>query len=59
MYHTNLLEYDGCVNFMKAAIEAADKITTVSPSYAWKFLTHVSHGLDRILIHKQYKLCGF
>lgn len=60
MYHTNLLEYDGCVNFMKAAIEAADKITTVSPSYAWEILDPwYSHGLDRILVHKQYKLCGF
>lgn len=60
MYHTNLLEYDGCVNLMKAAIESADKITTVSPSYAWEILDPwFSHGLDRILKHKQYKLAGF
>ena len=60
MYHTNLLEYDGCVNLMKAAIECADKVTTVSPSYAWEILDPwYSHGLDRILKQKQYKLCGF
>ncbi len=60
MYHTDMLEYDGCVNFMKAGIEAADKITTVSPSYAWEILDPwYSHGLDRILVNKQYKLCGF
>lgn len=60
MYHTDMLEYDGCVNFMKAGIETADKITTVSPSYAWEILDPwYSHGLDRILVNKQYKLCGF
>ena len=60
LYHSNLLEYDGCVNMIKAAIETADKITTVSPSYAWEILDPwYSHGLDKILVHKQYKLCGF
>ena len=60
LYHTNLLSYDGDVNFMKAAIEVSDKITTVSPSYAWEILDPwYSHGLDRALANKQYKLCGF
>ena len=60
MYHSKLLEYDGCVNLMKGAIETADKITTVSPSYAWEILDPwYSHGLDRALVNKQYKLCGF
>lgn len=60
MYHTRLLEYDGCVNLMKGAFETADKITTVSPSYAWEILDPwYSHGLDRALNNKQYKLCGF
>ena len=59
LYHTGLLEYDGCVNMMKGAIETADKITTVSPSYAWEILDPwYSHGLDRALNPKQYKLCG-
>lgn len=60
LYHTSLLEYDGCVNLMKGAIETADKITTVSPSYAWEILDPwYSHGLDKILASKQFKLCGF
>ena len=45
---------------MKGAIETADKITTVSPSYAWEILDPwYSHGLDRALTNKQYKLTGF
>lgn len=60
MYHNKMLEYDGCANLMKGAIETADKITTVSPSYAWEILhPWYSYGLDGILTHKQYKLCGF
>ena len=59
MYHANLLEYDGCINMMKGAFETADKITTVSPSYAWEILDPwYAHGLDRALANKQYKLCG-
>lgn len=59
MYHTSLLEYDGNINMMKGAIETADKITTVSPSYAWEILDPwYSHGMDRALGPKQYKLSG-
>ncbi|MDE5946634.1 MAG: glycogen synthase GlgA, partial [Oscillospiraceae bacterium] len=59
MYHFSLLEYDGCVNMMKGAIETADKIVTVSPSYAWEILdSWYSYGLDRILVHKKDKIIG-
>lgn len=59
LYHMGILDYDGAINMMKGAIETADKITTVSPSYAWEILDPwYSHGLDRILVNKQYKLCG-
>ncbi len=55
----SLFEYGGCINFMKAAIESADKISTVSPSYALEILDPwFSHGLDGILRERQYKLCG-
>ena len=37
-YYTNLLDYDGCVNLMKGAIETADCVTTVSPTYAKEIL---------------------
>jgi starch synthase len=59
MYNANLLDYDGYVNMLKGAIETSDKITTVSPSYAWEILDPwYAHGLDRILVTKQYKLRG-
>lgn len=55
----SLLEYDGCINFMKGAIECADKVTTVSPSYADEILDPwYSHGLDSILNERRYKLRG-
>lgn len=56
---SNLVEYDGDVNFMKGAIECADKVTTVSPSYAEEILDPwYSHGLDTILRQRQWKLEG-
>ena len=59
MYNAGLLDYDGYVNMMKGAIETCDMITTVSPSYAWEILDPwYAHGLDRILVTKQYKLRG-
>lgn len=55
----SLVEYDGCVNLMKAAIQCADKVTTVSPTYAREILEpYYSHGLDNILKQFTYKLTG-
>ncbi len=55
----NLLEYDGTVNLMKGAIETANAITTVSPSYAKEILDPwYSHGLDPILRERSFKLRG-
>lgn len=57
--NANILEYDGDVNFMKGAIECADKVTTVSPSYANEILDPwYSHGLDTILKERSWKLQG-
>ncbi len=54
-----LVEYDGCVNLMKAAIQCSHKVTTVSPTYAKEILTpEYAHGLDGILKEYEYKLCG-
>lgn len=59
MYHTDMLMYDDNVNMMKSAFETADKITTVSPTYAWEILDPwYAYGLDRILISKKNKLVG-
>ena len=55
----NLLEYDGTVNLMKGAIETANAVTTVSPSYAKEILDPwYSHGLDTILKERSFKLRG-
>ena len=55
----SLVEYDGCVNLMKGAVQCADKVTTVSPTYAREILEpYYSHGLDNILKQFTYKLTG-
>lgn len=55
----HLLDYDGAVNLTKGAIVTADRITTVSPSYADEILTeHYSHGLCHILRDNSHKLSG-
>ena len=55
----SLVEYDGCVNLMKGAIQCSDKVTTVSPTYAHEILQpYYSHGLDNILKQFTYKLTG-
>ena len=57
--YTSLLEYDGCINFMKGAIECANKVTTVSQSYADEILDPwYAHGLDSILNERRFKLSG-
>ncbi|HAE52864.1 MAG TPA: starch synthase [Ruminococcus sp.] len=58
-YNAGLVEYDGYINMLKGAIETSDSLITVSPSYAWEILDPwYAHGLDRILVTKQYKLKG-
>lgn len=55
----SVVEYDGNVNFMKGAVESANKVTTVSPSYASEILDPwYSHGLDTILNERSWKLSG-
>ncbi len=54
-----LVEFDGCVNYMKAAIESAHCVTTVSPTYAQEILDPwFSWGLDPILQARRWKLTG-
>ena len=56
--HT-LMENDGCINLMKAAVECADRVSTVSPRYAEEILTpEYAHGLDSILRRNRAKLSG-
>ena len=44
------LEYHGQLSFMKAGLKFADKVTTVSPSYAREIATHeFGCGLDGVI----------
>lgn len=55
----NLVEYDNCVNLMKGAIECADRVTTVSPTYAEEIKDPwFAHGLDGIIRERSFKLSG-
>lgn len=56
---SGVVEYNGDVNFMKGAIECANRVTTVSPSYASEIMDPwYSHGLDGILNERSWKLSG-
>lgn len=55
----SLLEYDGCINFMKGAVECANMVTTVSPTYANEIMDPwYAHKLDGILRDRSFKLRG-
>ena len=58
-YHSDCLEAYGCANFMKAALVFADKINTVSPSYADEIKTaYYAYGMEGILNARSSDLCG-
>ena len=55
----NLLEYDGCINLMKGAIECTEQFSTVSPTYAKEIQTaQYAHGLEDIIRKNSVKLTG-
>ena len=54
----SLVEYDWCINLMKGAIVCADKLTTVSPSYAYEIQISGGYGLEEIISQNAYKLSG-
>ncbi|MBR6407087.1 MAG: glycogen synthase GlgA [Clostridia bacterium] len=54
-----LVEFDGAINLMKGAMEACDRISTVSPTYAEEILDPwFAHGLDGMLRKNRDKLSG-
>ena len=56
---TPLLEYGNCVNLLKGGIECANRVTTVSPTYAQEILDPwFSYGLEGILRERKWKLSG-
>ena len=55
----NIVEYDNCINLMKGAMVCADKVSTVSPSYANEIkYDYFSHGLSTITNDLGYKTVG-
>lgn len=55
----SILMYNGSLNILKAGIESANVVTTVSKNYANEILDpYFSHGLHDILKPRQYKLKG-
>lgn len=55
----NLLEYSGCINFLKAGLVYSDAITTVSPSYANEIQTpYYGETLDGVLRARSNVLHG-
>ena len=54
-----LLEYAGCCNYMKGGIECADRVTTVSPTYAGEIMdSYYAYGLEDILRKRSYTISG-
>ena len=53
------IEYHGQINFMKAGINFADKVSTVSPSYAGEIKTgFYGNTLDGLIRANEHKLVG-
>lgn len=58
-YRSGFMAMDGDVNLMKAAILAANAVTTVSPTYAEEIQTaYYGHRIDSILRQNSWKLHG-
>lgn len=53
------LDWHGCINLMKGAIDYSDFVSTVSPTYAKEICSpQYAHGLEDILNKNSYKLRG-
>ncbi len=56
---SKIVDYAGCTNYMKGAIESANAVNTVSQSYAKEILDpFYAYGLEDILREREYKLSG-
>jgi len=59
LWHMNGLEFHGQLSFIKGGLAYADKITTVSPSYAGEILqAEYGYGLDGLLKSRSNHLSG-
>ena len=58
-FTSEFMELDGCANFLKAGCVFADRINTVSPTYAEEIRTpYYSERLDGILSARAHELSG-
>lgn len=58
-FHPFAMEACGGINVLKGAIQFADKITTVSPTYAEEIKSsEQGYGLDDVLRYRAADLCG-
>lgn len=58
-FNPNRMEHWGGLNLLKTGITYADKVTTVSPTYAWEITTPLGGmGLDGVLSARQDDLVG-
>lgn len=54
-----LIEFGGCINLVKGAILACDKLTAMSPQYAKEIrLPEYACGLDGVLTENRHKIVG-
>ncbi len=57
--YRNICTFDKLINSLKTAIVLADKITTVSDTYAHEIkYAYFAHGLENVLAENEYKTCG-
>jgi starch synthase len=59
LYHTEGLEFNGMISFLKGGIIFSDAVTTVSPTYAREIQTpEYGFGFDGLLRSRNFKLRG-